>query len=202
MNPDEGIARIGLERAVREHIRVAERTVDLLPVLGDIGVALCTAFGGSGRLYAFGNGGSAADAQHLVAEMIGRFDRDRRPLPAVSLSTDPSVVTCIGNDFDFEDVFARQVTALAGPGDIVIAFTTSGRSPNVVAGLAAARERGATTVLFGAGDGGRAAVHADHRLLVRSDDTPRIQEMHLLLLHLLSEIVDRWAGDTQTDMAR
>ena len=202
MNPDEESALVGLERAVREHVRVAERTLDLLPVLGGIGVALCTSFAGSGRLYTFGNGGSAADAQHLVAEMIGRFDRDRRPLPAVSLTTDPSVVSCIGNDFDFEHVFARQVTALAGPGDIVIAFTTSGRSPNVVAGLAAARERGATTVLFGAGDGGRAAVHADHRLLVRSDDTPRIQEMHLLLLHLLSEIVDSWAGHTQTDMAR
>ena len=186
-----------LEDALREHVEVSERTVELMPILHQVGTALCDAFANGNRLYAFGNGGSAADAQHLVAEFIGRFGRDRRPLPAVSLTTDPSVITCIGNDFDFDQVFARQVTALAAPGDVVVAFTTSGRSPNVVGGLSAARDRQAITVLFGAGDGGQAAAFADHVLLVRSDDTARIQEMHLLLLHLLSAMVDRWAEATE-----
>ncbi len=198
MTSTEAIGLADLEDAVREHVQVTERTVDLLPALLDVGTALCGAFATGHRLLAFGNGGSAADAQHLVAEFIGRFGRDRRPLPAVSLTTDPSVITCIANDFDFSHVFARQLKALADPGDVVVAFTTSGRSANVVAGLAAARKRGAITVLFGAGDGADAAPHAVHRLLVRSDDIARIQEMHLLLLHLLSEIVDRWAAATET----
>jgi D-sedoheptulose 7-phosphate isomerase len=143
----------------------------------------------------FGNGGSAADAQHLAAELVGRFRRERRPLPAVALSVDPSGVTAIGNDYSFEDVFARQVQALAGAGDMVVGFTTTGRSPNVVAGLAAARERGATTVLFGGGDGAPAAEHADHALVVPSSTTARVQEMHVLLMHLLLEQVDAWAAE-------
>ena len=186
-----------LEGALRAHVRAAEGVVDLLPAVHEVGSVLCGAFAAGNRLYAFGNGGSAAEAQHLVAEFVGRFHRTRRALPAVSLTTDPSVVTCIANDFSFDSLFARQVAALAGPGDVVVAFTTSGRSPNVVQGLAAARERGAITVLFGAGDGADAAPLADHLLLVRSDDTARVQEMHLLLLHLLSEIMDRWAEQTE-----
>jgi D-sedoheptulose 7-phosphate isomerase len=125
---------------------------------------------------------------------VGRFRRERRPLPAVALSVDPSGVTAIGNDYSFEEVFARQVQALAQPGDMVVGFTTTGRSPNVVAGLAAARERGATTVLFGGGDGAPASEHADHALVVPSSTTARVQEMHLLLMHLLLEQVDAWAA--------
>ena len=121
-------------------------------------------------------------------------------MPAVALSVDPSVVTCIGNDYSFDDLFARQVTALACAGDVVAGFTTSGRSPNVVRGLAAARTAGATTVLFGAGDGGDAGTHADLALLAPSGTTARTQEMHLLLLHLLSEWVDAWAaGEIDAD---
>jgi D-sedoheptulose 7-phosphate isomerase len=112
----------------------------------------------------------------------------------VTLSTDPSVLTCIANDYSYEDVFTRQIEALARPGDVVIAFTTSGRSPNVVAGLAAARARGATTLLFAGGDGGPAKAHADHALLVPSTSTQRIQEMHTLMLHVVSEMVDAWAA--------
>src|SRR5205814_1065318 len=137
---------------------------------------------------------AAVDAQHLAAELIGRYLRERRPLPAIALSVDPSVVTCIANDYAFDAVFARQVEALAGPGDVVVAFTTSGRSQNVVDGLAMARRRGATTVLFGGGDGGPASEHADFALIVPGTITARIQEMHLLMLHLLSDAVDRWAA--------
>ena len=135
-----------------------------------------------------------ADAQHLAAELVGRFKRERPPLPATALTVDSSVLTCIGNDYSFEDVFARQVRALARPGDMALGFTTSGRSENVVRGLAAAREAGATAVVFAGGDGTPAADNADHALVVPSSTTARIQEMHLLLLHLLIEQVDEWAA--------
>ena len=189
--------RVGLE----EHEAVLRSVGDLLPALADVSARLIEVFERGGRLYTFGNGGSAADAQHLAAELIGRYLRERRPLPAVALSVDPSVVTCIANDYAWDDVFARQVEALAGPGDMVAGFTTSGRSPNVVRGLAAARARGATTVLFAGGDGGPALEHADHALLVASTTTARVQEMHLLLLHLLSDEVDSWAAGEPADRA-
>jgi D-sedoheptulose 7-phosphate isomerase len=181
---------------VMEHRAVVEAVDALLPILADVTQRLCAAFAAGGRLYTFGNGGSAADAQHLAAELIGRYKRDRRPLPAVALSVDPSVVTCIANDYAYEDVFARQVEALARAGDVVAGFTTSGRSENVVRGLAAARRARATTVLFGGGTegGGPAAAHADFALIVPSGTTARVQEMHLLLLHVLSEGVDAWAA--------
>ena len=185
-----------------EHQAVAESVDALLPGLAELTERLCAAFAGGGRLYTFGNGGSAADAQHLAAELIGRYKRDRRPLPAVALTVDPSVVTCIANDYAYEDVFARQLQALARPGDVVAAFSTSGTSENVVRGLAAGRKAGATTVLFGGGaasaDGGPAAAQADLALVVPSATTARIQEMHVLLLHALSEGVDAWAaGETE-----
>ena len=170
---------------------------DLDPLLADlqrVADRVCETFAGGGRLYSFGNGGSAADAQHLAAELIGRYRRERRPLPAVALSVDPSVVTCIANDYAYEEIFARQVTALATPGDVVVGFSTGGTSQNVVRGLAAAREAGATTVLFSGGDGGPAREHADIALIVPSVTTARVQEMHLLMLHLLSDAVDAWAA--------
>jgi D-sedoheptulose 7-phosphate isomerase len=177
-----------------EHVAIAERVTELLPELRAVGRRLIEVYEGGGRLFTFGNGGSAADAQHLAAELVGRYRRERRPLPAVALSVDPSVVTAIGNDYSFEDLFARQVQAFAAAGDMVLGITTSGRSANVVAGLAAAREQGATTVLFGGGEGSPASDHADHALVVPSSTTARVQEMHLLLLHLLLEQVDAWAA--------
>jgi D-sedoheptulose 7-phosphate isomerase len=172
----------------------------LLPAVDELAAAICRAFEGGGRVWTFGNGGSAADAQHLAGELIGRYLRTRRPLPAASLATDPSVVTCIANDFGYDDVFARQVEALARPGDVVIGFTTTGRSSSVIAGLAAGRKAGAGTALFGGGDaGGPAAENADIALVVPSATTARIQEMHVVLLHLLSEVVDRWAAGDGPD---
>ena len=185
-----------------EHAALVESTRSLLPALDAVADRLFDALSRGGRLYTFGNGGSAADAQHLAAELVGRYRRERRPLPAVALSVDPSVVTCIANDYAWEDVFARQVEALARPGDVVIGFTTSGRSPNVVRGLAAARAAGATTVLFGGGEGRPAVDNADHALLVESTTTARVQEMHLLLLHLLSERVDAWAAGERVQPVR
>ncbi len=178
---------------LEDHVRAAAGVAELLPGVRAVGELLCRTFAAGGTLWTFGNGGSAADAQHLTGEMIGRYRRERRPLPAVTLSTDPTVLTCIANDYVFADVFARQLQALARPGDVVAGFTTSGRSANVVEALRTARDRGATTVLFGGGDGGPAAAHADHLLLVPSTTTARIQELHTFLLHAVSEVVDRWA---------
>jgi D-sedoheptulose 7-phosphate isomerase len=182
------------EQALAEHLEVARSLGALLPQLDAVADVLVRAYSAGNRLYSFGNGGSSVDAQHLAEELVGRFARVRRPLPAQSLAVDAAAVTCIANDFAFEDVFARQVEAFVRPGDVVAGFTTSGRSENVVRGLAAARTAGATTVLFTGGDGSPARDHADHALLVPSASTARVQEMHVLLLHMLLERVDLWAA--------
>ena len=202
MTGHDGTGREAIRAQLEDHKAVATDLEDLLPAVVTMISRLCAAFDVGGRLYTFGNGGSAADAQHLAAEMVGRYLRDRRPLPAVALTVDPSVITCIANDYDFDQVFSRQIEALAGPRDVVVAFTTSGRSPNVVIGLEAAARAGATTVLFSAGDGGPAAEGADITLLVPSTVTARIQEMHLLLLHLVSEGVDAWAAGEPASASR
>jgi D-sedoheptulose 7-phosphate isomerase len=137
-----------------------------------------------------GNGGSATDAQHLAEELIARYRSDRRALPALALTADSAVLTCIGNDFGYEQVFARQVEALARPGDLLLCFTTSGNSPNIVAALRAAQARGAGTVALLGKDGGAARGLADLELIVRSDDTARIQEAHLQALHFICEVVE------------
>jgi D-sedoheptulose 7-phosphate isomerase len=183
-----------LRTQLDEHLTVAQATAALSDEIRAVGSLVCGRLARGGIVYTFGNGGSAADAQHLTGELVGRYRRARRPLPAVTLSTDASALTCIANDYSYEDVFRRQVEALARPDDVVVAFTTSGRSPNVVAGLAAARAKGAATVLFAGGDGGPARAHADQLLLVPSQSTQRIQEMHTLMLHVISELVDAWAA--------
>ncbi|WP_308493043.1 D-sedoheptulose-7-phosphate isomerase [Microbacterium terrisoli] len=183
-----------LEDQLAAYARCAADAGRLLDTVRAVGDVLIDAFANGGRLYSFGNGGSAADAQHFTGELIGHYKRDRRPLPAVTLTTDATVSTCIANDYSFDEVFSRQVEALAHRGDVVAAFTTSGRSPNILRALEAARAGGATTILFAGGDGGPARPFADHALLVPSTQTPRIQELHTFLLHALSEILDAWAA--------
>jgi D-sedoheptulose 7-phosphate isomerase len=180
--------------ALAEHTALVAQLDGLLPQIDAAAQLLIAAYGRGGKVIAFGNGGSAADAQHLTGELVGRFARDRRPLAAVALSVDPSVVTCIANDYSFEDVFARQVQAHARAGDVAVAYTTSGRSENVVRGLRAAHEAGAGTILFSGGDGKPASEHADVALVVPSSSTARVQEMHLLLMHVIVEQVDAWAA--------
>ena len=184
----------GAAAAIAEHLERVGDVEQLLPTVDRLARRLVELYEHGGRLYTFGNGGSAADAQHFAEELVGRFERERRPLPAQSLVADSATMTCIANDFSFEDVFARQVEAFVRAEDVVVAFTTSGRSPNVVRGLAAARAAGATTVLFGGGDGRPASEHADHALVIASASTARVQEMHVLLLHLLLDQVDAWAA--------
>lgn len=154
------------------------------------GRAMARCLKGGGRVLVFGNGGSAADAQHLAGELVGRYLRDRRALPAIALTTDPSILTAVANDMGFEAVFRRQVEAHGRPGDVAIGISTSGRSPNVVAALEGAKANGLVTVgLTGAG-GGRLAGLVDHLIDVPSTDTPRIQEVHGMVVHLLCQIVE------------
>jgi len=180
--------------ALTEHLDVASRMHRLMPGADTAARAIIDAYGRGGRVYTFGNGGSSADAAHFAEELVGRFKRERRPLPAQSLSVDASALTCIANDYSYDEVFERQVAGFVRDGDVVIGFSTSGRSPNVVRGLAAARGLGATTVLFAGGAGGPAADHADVALVVPSESTARIQEMHVLLLHVILDQVDAWAA--------
>jgi D-sedoheptulose 7-phosphate isomerase len=177
-----------------DHLALVEQVRALRPEVDAVARRLIEIYTAGGRLFTFGNGGSSCDAQHLAEELVARYRRERRALAATSLSSDAAVLTCIGNDFSFAEVFSRQVQGLVRAGDMVAGFTTSGRSENVVRGLAAARAAGATTVLFGGGDGMPAREHADHAFVLDSTDTARIQEMHVLLLHLLIDQVDEWAA--------
>ncbi len=144
-----------------------------------------------GKVLACGNGGSAADAQHFVAELVGRYLEERRPLAAVALNTDSSVLTCISNDYDYERVFARQIEALGRPGDLFLAITTSGRSPNILRALEAAGRIGIETAALLGRDGGPARGLARLPIVVPAHETARIQECHGLMIHLLCEALDR-----------
>jgi len=144
-----------------------------------------------GQVLVFGNGGSAADAQHLAAELVGRYERDRRGYPAVALTTDPSIVTAVSNDYGFEAVFARQVEALGRAGDLAIGITTSGDSPNVVRGLETAKARGLQTIALTGRDGGAAGRLADVHVNVPAAVTARVQEAHIVVVHLLCAAVER-----------
>jgi D-sedoheptulose 7-phosphate isomerase len=180
--------------AIAEHVELAARLDQLVPQVEQVVAAMIQSFERGGRVYTFGNGGSAAESLHFAEELVARFKRERRPLPAQSLAADPTTLTCIGNDYEFDDIFARQVRAFVRGEDVVVGFTTSGTSRNVVAALAEARKLGATTVLFGGGAGAPATEYADLALVVASHDTARVQEMHVLLLHVLLDEIDRWAA--------
>lgn len=143
-----------------------------------------------GKLLIFGNGGSAADAQHLAAELVGRFQRERAALAAIALTTDTSVLSGVGNDYGFERVFARQVEALGGPGDVALAISTSGASANIVAGLEAARGRGMQTVALTGRDGGAVGRAADVHVNVPDESAARVQEVHRTLIHALCELIE------------
>jgi len=148
------------------------------------------AFERGNKLLLFGNGGSAADAQHIAAEFVNRFIIDRPPLPAIALTTDTSILTSISNDSAFQEIFARQIKALGKDGDIVIGLSTSGNSPNVIKAFEVAKEMGMKTVALTGNDGGMLAKLADVPLVVSSSSTPRIQETHILAGHILCEMVE------------
>ncbi|MCX7915052.1 MAG: SIS domain-containing protein [Verrucomicrobiae bacterium] len=153
--------------------------------------AAVTTLRSGGKILTCGNGGSAADALHLAEELVGRFARDRRPLPALALNADPTLLTCIGNDYGFEHIFARQVTALAEPRDLLVVFSSSGNSPNIVHALKAAREKGSRSVALLGKTGGAARGLADIEWIITGSDTARIQEAHTFILHCLLEAIER-----------
>lgn len=183
-------------KLVAGHLRasaaVKERmATELAPQIVAIASALITALRGGHKILICGNGGSAADAQHIAAELVGRYKRARPALPVIALTTDTSVLTAVGNDFGYDQVFARQVEALAEPGDVIVAITTSGRSPNIDQALQKAAEKGARTVALLGKDGGNTARLAQLVLIVPSQDTQHVQESHITIGHILCELVER-----------
>lgn len=188
MNPTDFItAEIEASRNVKREIAT---NPEAIARIAEFAKRCAGALETGGKVMLAGNGGSAADAQHIAAEWVGRFKRERRPLPAIALTTDTSLLTAVANDYGFEEIFARQVQGLARPGDVFIGISTSGNSPNVLKALSACREMGVTTVgLTGAG-GGKMAAQCDLLLTVPSTDTPRIQEAHILIGHIVCALVD------------
>lgn len=179
-------ARIAEGAALLEAMR-GERCVAEIATVAELATE---AFLAGNKLLLFGNGGSAADAAHVAAEFVGRYLVERRPLPALALADNLSAVTAIGNDYGYEEVFARQLRALGAAGDVAIGLTTSGRSANVVKGLDAARELGLRTVALTGADPGPVGAAAEHRIAVPSADTPRIQEGQILAAHIICEWVE------------
>ena len=177
-----------LVESIQVKHNILERDVPLIARLADL---LVTTFKAGGKVLFFGNGGSAADAQHIAAELVNRFQMDRQALPAIALTTDTSILTSVGNDTAFAQIFARQVRALVWEGDVVVGISTSGNSRNVLKGILAAKERGAVTVGFTGRDGGKLKELVDLCFQVPSDNTPRIQEAHITVWHAICEVVER-----------
>ena len=182
------VIRAVFDETTAAHQRFAARG---LPDVAAAAEAIARALAAGRKVLAFGNGGSASDAQHLVAELVGRFEGERRALPAVALTTDSSVVTAIANDYGYEHVFARQIEALGGDGDVAVGISTSGRSPNVEVALAAAKARGMVTIALTGRDGGRMGADADLHLNVAEATTARIQEVHRTVLHAMCSLIER-----------
>ena len=176
--------------SIAEHRAVAALMDDVVPDIASAAEAMIASALGGGTLLVCGNGGSAADAQHIAAEYVGRFLRERRPLPAIALHTNASAVTAIANDYGFEAVFERQVRAHGRPGDVLLALSTSGSSANVLAAVLAARKVGMTTVGLCGAAGGAVAKACDIAIDVPTDATPRVQEMHILVGHILCGLVE------------
>ena len=191
MNSGNPLSETLLGSEIQKHIEVVQASVSLSESFAKLTEACLSALRAGGKLLLFGNGGSAADAQHIAAELVVRFQVNRRALPAIALTTDTSVLTAIGNDFGFDQAFARQIDALARPGDVAIGISTSGNSKNVLLGLEAARSSGCVVAGLTGGDGGRMVGLADPLIVVPSSVTARIQEVHILLGHTLCLAIER-----------
>ena len=181
---------------------VKRQIAEALPVkIAEAATLITECFRSGGKVVLLGNGGSAADAQHLAAELVGRFKMERDALPAMALTTNTSILTALGNDYGYDAVFAKQVQAWAQVGDVVIGISTSGNSPNVVSGMEKARELGARTIALTGGGGGKMAEVADLPIVVPSSDTPRIQEGHIAIGHVICHIVEESLFGTAQDPA-
>ena len=185
-NMEDHIIKIFKESSQLKEVFVNENLLGIVKVIE----AITEALKGGNKILLFGNGGSAADAQHLAAEFVNRFVIERPPLPAIALNTDTSVITSIGNDYDFSEIFDKQIRAIGKPGDVAWGISTSGNSPNIVKALETAKKMNLITIGFTGRDGGNIIKIVDYSLNVSSNSVPRIQEIHITAGHAICEMVD------------
>ena len=181
---------MNIQKDIADLNRALESVKKEEKVLQQIMDAVVTTLKKGGKIITCGNGGSAADAEHLAAELIGRFLKERKSLPAISLCNGASLTTCLGNDYGFENLFARQIDGLGNPEDLLICFSTSGNSPNVMEAIRTAKKKSIKTVAFLGKDGGKTKGMADYQIIVSDVTTPRIQEAHTFLMHLIAQAID------------
>ena len=180
-----------IEFEFSEHLKTSQATLKYIAGPLEIAANLCIdCLQDGGKILIFGNGGSAADAQHIAAELVGRYKVERKGLSAIALTTDTSALTSIGNDYGYNHVFDRQVEALANKGDVAIGISTGGSSSNVISALRLAKEMGCKTIGFSGRDGGEMNALCDVNLVVPAEDTPRIQEMHIVIGHTVCHLID------------
>ena len=183
---------------IAEHLACIRDLRGLREIVTAAAAALVGVVRDGGRIFVCGNGGSAADAQHFAAELVGRFEQERRALPAVALTTDTSILTAVANDYGYDAVFARQLAGLAAPGDALIGLSTSGNSENVRQALQLAAERNLLRVVLTGGDGGRLKTEADHAIVAPAANTARVQEAHILVLHYLAGVIESALKETDS----
>lgn len=181
---------IDIRTSLFSHIKVIESLEPLIPTIQKIAESMVACIRNGGRVYWAGNGGSAADCQHLAAELVGRFERERKALPSIALTTDTSVLTSIGNDYGYDRVFSRQVEALCTPNDVLVGISTSGNSVNILAAVRACKQTGTKSIGFAGRDGGSLATEADTCLIIPSENTARIQEAHILVGHIICDWIE------------
>ena len=180
-----------IEFEFNEHLKTSQATLEYIASPLEEAANLCiNCLQNGGKILIFGNGGSAADAQHIAAELVGRYKKERKGLSAIALTTDTSALTCIGNDYGYDRVFDRQVEALADKDDVVIGISTGGSSSNVINGLQVAKDLGCKLIGFSGRDGGEMNTLCDVNLVVPAEDTPRIQEMHIVIGHTICQLID------------
>ena len=179
-----------LQNAIAEHQAMFAKLSALIPQISQVEEELKACLKRGGKILLMGNGGSAADSQHIAAEIVGRYKKERRGLPAIALTTDTSILTSVGNDYGYDYIFTRQIEALCRPEDIVIGITTSGNSKNVVAAIEEANKIGATTIGLTGGTGGKLSTLCKINLVMPSSDTPRIQEAHIFVGHSLCDLLE------------
>ena len=181
-----------IKNEFNEHIKASKKTIESNSKLIEIAANICIdGLKNGNKILIFGNGGSAADAQHIAAEIVGRYKVERKGLPAIALTTDTSVITAISNDYGYLHVFDRQVEALANKGDVLIGISTGGSSANVISALKLAKELGCSAIGLSGKDGGKFNALCDVNLIAIADDTPRIQEMHILIGHTICHLIDQ-----------
>jgi D-sedoheptulose 7-phosphate isomerase len=186
-NKEESLALSSIQKSIETKKRLSKESLNDIIEMAHI---ISTALHQGRKVVFFGNGGSAADAQHISAELVGKFKRVRPPLRALALTTNTSILTAIGNDFSFDEIFSRQIQATLERGDVAVGISTSGRSKNVILGVQEAAKIGAKTIALTGGDGGALAPLCDHKVIVPSSDTQRIQECHIMIGHVVCELID------------